>query len=158
MFNHTQFRDYIVVPTLNLLNMYSKDAEELLVFTCAAESNGGTYIKQVNGPALGIYQMEPKTYTDIWQTYIPSKSGLLTILALNFNCPIAPNPGRLIYDLKFASVMTRLFYARFKEPIPSHTDVDAIWDYYKKYYNTTEGKADKDACIKQYNKFTNQKL
>jgi hypothetical protein len=61
MFNITQFRELLIRPVLDSLQMYSKDAEELLVFTCAAESNGGTYLHQVKGPALGIYQCEPST-------------------------------------------------------------------------------------------------
>ena len=65
MLNIAQFRDLIVKSTLNDLLLYSEDAEELLVFTCAVESLGGTYLQQVKGPALGIYQMEPVTYNDI---------------------------------------------------------------------------------------------
>ena len=62
MIDNKQLRELIIGPSLDALQMYSKEAEEILVFTCASESLGGTYLKQVKGPALGIYQMEPATY------------------------------------------------------------------------------------------------
>ena len=79
MFNITQFRENIVNPVLHDLQMYTKEMAELIVFTCAVESNGGTYVKQIKGPALGIYQVEPSTFTDIWVNFISacSNKGLL---------------------------------------------------------------------------------
>ena len=74
MFLHNQLRELIITPALSKLQLYSKDAEELLIFTCAVESDGGTYLKQIKGPALGIYQMEPRTYNDIWQNYMRNRS------------------------------------------------------------------------------------
>lgn len=61
MINTNQLREYVIIPALSKLNAYSKDAEELLIFTCAVETNGGEYLKQIQGPALGIYQCEPTT-------------------------------------------------------------------------------------------------
>lgn len=153
MIDNKQLRELIIKPALDGLQMYSIEAEEILVFTCACESLGGTYLKQIKGPALGIYQMEPTTYTDIWQNYIKNQGGLVNLLTLNFSCHNMPLPERMIYDLKFATVMARLHYRRRKEPLPKATDIDAIWEYYKKYYNTPLGKAEKEASIKHYQKF-----
>jgi len=47
MLNIAQFREFIIQPSLHDLILNSPDAEELLVFTCANESLGGTYIKQL---------------------------------------------------------------------------------------------------------------
>ena len=41
------------------------DLTNLLLETCAVESDFGKLIKQVNGPALSIYQIEPNTYNFI---------------------------------------------------------------------------------------------
>ena len=49
--------------------------------------------------------------------------------------------------------MARLHYRRRSEPLPQHTDIEAIWEYYKKYYNTHLGKAEKEESIKHYRKF-----
>lgn len=155
MFNINQFRDVIVKPALNDLMLYSLNAEELLVFTCAVESLGGTYIHQVNGPALGIYQMEPATYNDIWQNYIKLKGSLTMLMFSNFSVNYMPSEERLIYDLRFATAMTRIHYARVTQPLPSSTDVNAIWNYYKVYYNTSAGAAEKEHSIDKYHAFIN---
>lgn len=153
MFNITQFREEILVPALSQLQLYSKDAEELLVFTCAAESNGGTYIRQIKGPALGIFQCEPATHEDLWRNFILRKNQYVSILSLNFNIARIPEPSTLIYDLKYAAAICRLHYFRFKEPLPNKDDIDAIWEYYKKYYNTEKGKATKSKSISAYKSF-----
>jgi hypothetical protein len=157
MISQNQLREYIIKPALSLVNLYSTDAEELLVFTCATESIGGFYLHQVKGPALGIYQMEPNTYTDIWQNYIVNNPKLLQMIALNFDAPKIPMPDRMIYDLRFATLMSRLHYRRVKEPLPSAEDVDAMWAYYKKYYNTELGAAKKASSIKNYQNFLENK-
>ena len=65
--NSQQLLDYIIKPTLEYMggNYNSKNAQMLLLSTAAIESKCGYYIKQINGPALGIWQMEPATHTDI---------------------------------------------------------------------------------------------
>jgi len=153
MLNVNQFRELIVKSSLNDLLLYSKEAEELLVFTCATESLGGTYIKQANGPALGIYQMEPLTHNDIWQNYIYPNGPLTLRLFSNFNITSMPSEDRLIYDLRYATAMARIHYRRIKSPLPLSTNVDSIWEYYKQYYNTPKGKAEKDESIKKYHDF-----
>ena len=153
MLNPNQFRDLIVKSSLNDLLLYSKDAEELLVFTCAVESLGGTYLHQVGGPALGIYQMEPETYNDIWNNFIIPDNKLILRLINNFDVGRMPSEDRLIYDLRFATAITRIFYLRIQEALPDSDDVNALWDYYKKYYNTIKGKAQKDESIKKYHDF-----
>jgi len=153
MFNISQFRELIIKSTLNDLNLYSPEAEELLVFTCAVESRGGSDLKQFNGPALGIYQMEPNTYTDLWANYINNHNQLRTILVTNFEVNRIPSPERLIYDLRYATAMARLFYARIKEPLPYLDDPENLWWYYKKYYNTFNGAAHKDFAMLSYHCF-----
>lgn len=153
MLNISQFRELIVKSTLNDLLLYSEDAEELMIFTCATESLGGTYLKQINGPALGIYQMEPATHNDIWQNYIYENQKILMKLMTTFRCNVFPPEEWLIYDLRYATAMTRLFYDRIKEPLPSAKDIDDIWSYYKQYYNTPLGAAQKDESIKRYHDF-----
>jgi hypothetical protein len=153
MLNINQFRELIVQSSLNDLLLYSIEAVELLVFTCAVESLGGTYIKQVNGPALGIYQMEPITYNDIWHNFIIPDTKLSLRLFNSFDVNRMPSEARLIYDLRYATAMTRIFYLRIQEPLPSASDVNAIWEYYKKYYNTSNGAAQKDDAIQKYRDF-----
>jgi len=156
MLDCEQLRTLIIKPALVDLIMFSEEAVELLIFTCAVESNGGSYLKQISGPALGIFQMEPKTYNDIWQNYIKGKSDILLKLLHSFGIINMPDEDRLIYDLRFATAMARLHYMRVQEPLPKLHDLDGLWHYYKNYYNTSNGKADKHESLNKYQLFRNQ--
>lgn len=156
MIKHEQVRELIIKPVLDLIRQYSEDAIELLMFTCAVESNGGSYIHQVKGPALGIYQMEPATHNDIWQSFFKKRTDIQHVLCLNLGINTYPNPERMIYDLFYATAMARIHYLRVNEPLPSKDDIDAIWDYYKAFYNTPKGKAQKTKSINIYKEFIGQ--
>lgn len=154
MFACSQFRSLIIEPVLSKLQIYSKEAEEILVFTCASESSGGTFVHQVNGCALGIYQMEPNTYTDIWVNYIRARNKMATLMALHLGCNRIPDSDRMIYDLHFATAMARIHYLRCSGKLPALYDVEEMWEYYKKNYNTVKGKATKEESIEKYKLFT----
>jgi len=153
MFNCEQLRTLIIRPALKDLLLHTEDAEELMIFTCANESLGGTYLKQVKGPALGIYQMEPETYNDLWQNHIKKKTSILLILLHAFNIINMPEEDRLIYDLRYATAMTRIYYSRIPTPLPKAIDLDGLWNYYKTYYNTSLGKADYHQALENYQRF-----
>lgn len=51
-----------IEPVLRDFDLYSENAVNLILGTIAVESNMGRYYYQVNGPAIGIGQMEPNTY------------------------------------------------------------------------------------------------
>lgn len=153
MLKAIQLRELIIRPALQDLVMWSEAAEELLIFTCAVESDGGTYLKQIHGPALGIYQMEPETYNDIWQNFLAYKAGILMKFLYNFNAPKMPDEERLIWDLRFATAITRIHYLRVNAALPAHDDINSIYDYYKAHYNTSLGAADKSRCLSAYESF-----
>jgi len=152
MFDIAQFREYIVNPALSDLQIYSKEFAELMVFTCAVESAGGTYVKQIKGPALGIYQIEPASFTDLWVNYIVRNQHIINLLTLNFAVHRMPSPIEMVTDLKLATAMCALFYKRYKVQVES-CDPDVLWEPYKKYYNTPKGKSEKEKSIKAYKAF-----
>jgi hypothetical protein len=66
MFDTTQFYQLIKTVLINFDPfLASLNAIQLLMGTAAQESHLGTYLKQINGPALGVFQMEPNTEIDI---------------------------------------------------------------------------------------------
>jgi len=155
MIDHNQLREYVIKPALTYHELWSPDAEELLIFTCAVESLGGTYLHQIEGPALGAYQMEPKTYLDIWKNYLFFRPQRKRAVLDQLETVLIPDKEKIITDLAFASVMCRFHYLRVSEPLPSWNDKDAIWEYYKEYYNTHLGKASKIESINKYLRFIN---
>lgn len=161
MFNCDQFRKLIIQPTLKALDLYNPEAEELLIGTCAQESQGGTFLFQVlNKPvidiesspyAIGVFQMEKATHDDIWKNFLSSHEDLSNKL-LGF-CKIqTPSAEMMIYNLYYAAAMARILYYRVAAPIPC--DLKAQAEYYKKYYNTSSGAATMRAYISNYYKFT----
>lgn len=165
MLNCTQLRELIIRPALQLINLYSLSAEEMLVATCAQESRGGTFIKQVRGPAFGIYQMEPATHDSIWQEKLmfDDKDGK-TINSLGYlilkGCKyiVSVPADTMIHNMFYSAMMARVFWLRFPEPLPSPDDFPEIWRQYKKHWNTEKGDATKEQFIRNYNNFTGRHI
>lgn len=146
MFNQGQFREYVVRPTLHKLKMWSQAAEDLLVGTAAAESRLGTYLHQVRGPAKGVYQMEPATHADIWTNWLRYHPGTAEVIRslvapADWDQPeYRPGHWALVTNLTYATAMARLHYRRVKETLPATGDWHALAVYWKKHYNTEQGK------------------
>lgn len=153
MFNHRHFREYIIRPALNDLIMFSENAEELLIATLAQETLGGCYVHQVKGPALGIYQMEPATYDSLWANYI-SRDLMLSARILNCNQYLQRPPSEhLVWNMKLATMMTRVYYRQIPEALPDKNDIEGLWMYYRQYYNTIKGKATREDFMRNYDMF-----
>lgn len=146
--NAKQLRELIISPTLHDMGMWSESAENLLMGTAAQESHLGHYIKQVGkGPALGIYQCEPVTHDDVvkWGR----AKGLLEFESCS--------PGRLVYDLKYATMIARLHYYRVPKALPSADDIEGIAEYWKRYYNSSLGKGKPEEFVRNYAKYVEGK-
>jgi len=142
--NTKQLIELIIQPTLKGLDLYSPAAEQLLALTCAQESNMGTYLAQFPvSIAKGIYQMEDATHDDI-RKYCDTR--IPPIYKIN-------TANNLIYDLRYATLLCRLHYLRVKEAIPQFGNIDAMWDYYKQYYNTPKGAATRIDFLANYAKY-----
>ena len=145
-----QFLIYIIRPSLDYLRLGGVAAEKLLLGTALHESGGLRYIQQLNGPAVGIYQMEPDTYYDLCKSIVKGKYYEKILgYAPRTICPIyaatkegfPPPHAYLRVNNQWATVMARMFYYRVKAPLPPHNDIDGLAAYYKKYWNTPKGKA-----------------
>jgi hypothetical protein len=135
----------IIRDALDPLKLYSVAAEELLVITAAQESLGGTYLWQNDrlgfpkGPALGVYQMEPATYRDLFDNFLRYHKPLIERLGLRYELWDIPEPERMTWDMRYATQIARLNYYRVREALPQ--DLEGQLRYYKKYWNTELGKA-----------------
>jgi len=151
MINPKQLRILVIRPALQGIGMYSLEAEDLLMATAAQESNLGEFIVQLCGPAMSIYQIEPVTFTDLWDYVV--KKGLHDTILKFCNFKNYPHAEEMIYNLRFASIMARIFYSRFPDKLPDVGDCDGLWEIYKKRWNTESGKAKKYDFINNYNKY-----
>jgi len=134
-------RHHVIRPTLNAIGLWSEAAENLLLATCAHESLLGYFLKQHDGSALGIYQIEPATHADVWQNYLNYRPALATkINATSKDNSRQPQDCELITNLAYATAIARIIYYRASAPLPLPSDITAQARYWKKYYNTHRGK------------------
>ncbi|HCH5589157.1 TPA: hypothetical protein NKZ51_004509 [Vibrio parahaemolyticus] len=139
-----QLLTLVVRPTLKKLKLHSQAAEQLIVGTIYQESDAN-FLKQVGGgPALGVIQMEPATYKDIWDNYLAYKRKLanqITELASmeSLDEDMRPHVTQLITNLAFAVAMCRTHYLRKKPPLPKAGDIEGLAKYWKEHYNTPKG-------------------
>ncbi len=142
--NSQQLYDCIIKPTHLYMagNYESKNANFLSLCTAAIESNCGYYIKQVGGPALGIWQMEPITYHDIWvncDALGVNELGRLMISMSNRDDDDEKRMMSLVSNPTYSCAMARLKYSMDVAPLPDSENIRAVYDYYKRIYNTPDG-------------------
>ena len=66
----SQAQSLVIRPALEKLSLRSLSAEELVLGTAIVES-GLTYLKQHgDGPALGLWQVEPATHDDLYTNFL----------------------------------------------------------------------------------------
>jgi len=150
--------DLIIRPALNGIMMSSEAAVQLLAGTCAQESQMGTYLKQMDGPAKGLMQMEDVTHDDIHNTYLRYNQDLTSLLYATCgmvprNIGTIPDSSILIYNMRYAVCMARIKYARDSSPIPALGNIEAQARYWKNIYNSKSGKGDTSAYLLNYNRF-----
>ena len=157
--NKNQLRK-LIKDVLEEFELYSRDAEELLMLTCAVESNLGHYIEQLNnGPAMGIFQCEPLTLEDVMK-YIFKKGASsgnwnrISHFTHNLDSDL-PKNSQLVFksNLLLQILIARIHYIRFPEAIPSYTDIQRLAEYWKKYYNTSLGKGTVEGALNAYKRF-----
>lgn len=137
---------YRIRSELKRLGMWSLAAEYLLLGTAAQESHCGRWLEQMdNGPAVGIFQMEPATYFDVLSNVVPAFERKTGFGKSHF----PDNPEFLKYDINLAIHIARLYYARFSEPLP-FPKVSALGRYWKKYWNTEKGKGTVEEYVKNF--------
>lgn len=157
MIDLLDLRELVVRPTLKLLEpeiSYSKAAEELLIRTCCAESGAKKLRQHRGGPALGLWQMEPATHEDIWNTYLKFRSVLEAKVKglISFNrVSMKPPPSHeLVTNLRYACALARIKYWRAPDALPKRDDIKGMAKYWKKHYNTAGGKGTIKHFIESY--------
>ncbi len=152
-FNCAQFKRLIEDTLRGFASyMYSNSAVNLLLGTCAVESAFGTYLRQIRGPAVGVFQVEPATERDIWENWLKFKPDLTQGLAEQF-AVVGPSPNEMVRNLGYAIVMARIYYLRKKEPLPRADDLTELGQYWKTHYNTYKGKGTVDKFERAFRKY-----
>jgi len=150
MIDPIQLLKYVIRPTLRDLGVWSVNAEQLVLGTACQESACGEYLVQLgNGPALGIYQMEPATHADIWRNYLPGRALATKVSDLAIHAGL--DADEMIGNLYYATAMCRVHYLRVPSAIPSGLRKQA--EYWKRHYNTELGAGTVDEYIQSWERF-----
>ncbi len=141
MISPDSLRDIIRI-SITPLGWWTPEAEELLLMTAAHESGLGRYTKQINGPALGLYQMEPATMIGSYKNYLnyPGRKDLAKKI-IGISGVSGPDRGQLQFNPVYSSIMARLKYWRAPGALPPASETWALAEYAKDHYNTHLGKA-----------------
>jgi len=142
----------VIVPTLKYLELDTPAARRLLLGTAAQESHMGRWLKQIKGPALGIYQMEPATHDDIWNHYLKHRPRLATKVE-KLLCPGFNRHEQLKWNLAYATAMARVHYFRVPYALPGHHDIAGLATYWKNFYNSALGKGTVEEFEHNYGRF-----
>lgn len=160
MLNKTIFRN-LIIDTLQLadsmlkewkfdIKLYSPEVVELLMGTCAVESEMGLWKRQIGGgPARGVFQIEPKTELSLWNDMLAYRLELKMVIH-DICGIIAPNLYALENNLTYQILMARFRYLWVKGAIPR--DLDKMAEYWLKGYNAG-GKGTVEKFLKKYQQY-----
>lgn len=131
------------------MDRYKPEGTELLCMIAAHESGLGKYRKQITGPALSLFQIEPITHNSIWDNCD-------SINKLAAKLGIKRNLASLETDDRYAVFVARCYLLMDKNPLPR--SVCAMGDYAKCYWNnggddgddTNDGKASPENYVNAY--------
>ena len=155
MIDPQDFRYEVIVPTLMFLGppYNSPAAVNLLLGTALVESRL-TYLRQRGGgPALGVYQIEPRTLRDVYKNFLDNRPALAAQIKTRWGDGFegGMTPGeRIKGDLFYATVIARLIYYRAPGQLPPANDARRLAEYHKQWYNTPEGATKVEDSIKDF--------
>ena len=152
MIEPTHLLQLVIRPVLRDLGLWSGAAEQLVLGTACQESQCGRYLVQLGGVkegGLGIYQCEPATHEDIFVNFLANRPELEAKVC---NLSVSKTyDDDLIGNLYYATAICRIHYLRDRAPIPSYLAAQA--EYWKRVYNTEQGKGTVQQYMSNWNKF-----
>lgn len=126
----------------------------LLMETCAAESLRGILVKQVRGPARGLFQMEPFTEKDTLKWL---KRYFVTVYkeVMHFYNDKENMEWNRRHNVPFQIAMSTVYYWRMcgdklVDIIPNTTARAHVW---KRFYNTPKGKGTVAGYVQKVKKY-----
>lgn len=134
MINPGQFRQFVIDPTLKHIGLYSEAASNLLLGTALVESRL-TFLKQSGaGPALGVFQIEPATFDDVYLRYLrshPIIEARVRQLVMDAWDPLE----QLAMNHALGCAVARCRYLYAPPALPGADDTQALAAYWVKHYN-----------------------
>lgn len=139
-----------VRPVLSQMGYWSEGAEELLMMVAAHESGGFMHRRQIGGPALGLWQMEPVAFKDLYSRYFLLRPEIRAAVRAVLPAGSEMSFYLMESDDRFACAMARAHFIKAPEPIPTAEDLYALAVYAKLHWNTMAGKATAEKYLEDH--------
>ena len=154
-----QYRS-LIKRVITRMGMYSEEAEDLVLGTGLYESQY-RYIRQIgSGIAKSFWQVEVATAQDNIKSYLKYRQSKARMCASAAMVPLKftmigtsdDEIGDMLEsNIAYGIMHCRLKYWRVPKKVPQ--DLEGQAHYYKKYYNSAQGKASEEEYIEQYKDF-----
>lgn len=144
-----------ITSVITRYRLYSPAAVELLMGTCAVESDfGSARTQKSGGPAGGILQVEPGTERDIWSRYILPRPALYEAVCKEFDMTFEDisDPLEKVND-DYCILLARFKYRMVPAALPAADNILGLAQYWKRWYNTYLGKGKVSDFILKYNRY-----
>lgn len=149
-----ELKELIIVDCLHYLDLglsesEFKAAEALLLGTAAQESGLGYQMHC--GRRLGLYLISPALHRSVWDNYLIHHPDLASkIRGMAGQHSFLANPhGELVSNLKYATAIAMMVYLRANQPLPTHTDLQALASYWHRHFHPKTSQTTAD-FIKNY--------
>jgi len=150
-------RHLVIRPTLKYLGHYSLSAETLLLGTAAVESSLGYELKQQQGRGLGVYHINPRAHQLLWDNYLAKQPDLASkVRGLASQHEFLNDPHtELTTNLRYATAIAWLMYARKEQALPEANDLNAMAKYWRRHFHSRP-QAPVETFISRFNALQNQ--
>ncbi len=142
-------------PALNILGKGGRAAEQLVLGTAIQESLLIHRQQLGNGPALGLFQMEPETLNDCWDNFLKFRGDLAAKVKLTLGPGEEATPATMKVNDRYAAAMCRVKYVRAPAALPGQDDITAIANYWKQHYNTPLGAGKPEEFLSKWPQYVN---
>jgi hypothetical protein len=153
--NIEQLRELIVRPTLQAINLYSSQAEDLLIGTAIIESDLA-YLAQVpHSVARGLWMCEQSTYSDLLYRLNLQKARYERVLTCLGMDALPVKYDYLAGNLYASCIFARLKYLDAPGEIPSTLEEQGR--YWSRFYQTSNDELQIARYIQRYRQYNGLK-
>jgi hypothetical protein len=134
----------VIRPALQHIGLHSMAAENLVLGTALVESELRALKQRGKGPALGLWQMEPRTLRGLlaWldEDAAPLSRKRVRDALWQMTGPAPYDVSSLPGNLFLGAGMCRVHYYNNAAPLPRVAHAQGMAEYWKRWYNTRAGK------------------
>lgn len=143
-------------PALNTIGRGGPIPERLVLGTGIQESLLIHRQQLGGGPALGLFQMEPRTHDDCWINFLRFRVELGNKVKQTLMPGERPLPATLKTNDRYAAAMCRVRYLRARPLLPKDpADIEGLANYWKQHYNTPLGVGTPEEFLQKWPQYVN---